>query len=664
MDQIKNLIQAHIFDNILIISRGCEANQLPMLNVCYTLKIMFKKIILTFFLLTVGLLFPKVASAQSEFTVDSNVTYKIQESGKTLVTHNFSLENNFSTLYATTYTLSLANIDVQNPLALDLNGKQIPLEVQKENDQTKIKLTFKDAVVGKGAKRQFTISYENGSFAVRTGEIWEISIPKLGDPESFRNYAVNLEIPDSFGLEAYISPAADSYNNSYGYKNYNFSKEKIIETGITAGFGEFQVFSFNLSYHLENPLTIPATTEVALPPDTAFQKVYFTKIQPAPLNVTLDKDGNWLAKYKLGPRERIDVVAAGSVQIFASFRKFPKPTAEILSDNLRETEYWQVNDPKIKALAAELKTPKAIYEYVVKTLQYDYSRVTPNAQRFGAVKALENPKNAICMEFTDLFVALARAAGIPAREINGYAYTENPQLQPLSLVADVLHAWPEYYDSEKGAWIPVDPTWGSTSGIDYFSKLDLRHFTFVVHGENAVKPYPPGSYKLGPNPQKDVFVSFGKLPEVKLSTPKIALVDKKIYPFRPSSYKIRVENPGPQALYSLYPTIYFGSKEKSRDFVEILPPFANYEFEIKVPFSLLGKDTPEKIKITVDGAQIEIPTNKTQVVINSLVTIFAAFILILLGILMWLKKITFTPITGKIRAVYEKIARKIAKTKS
>ena len=173
-------------------------------------------------------------------------------------------------------------------------------------------------------------------------------------------------------------------------------------------------------------------------------------------------------------------------------------------------------------MALELKTPEAIYDYVVKTLKYDYSRVRANVERLGALAALKSPNTAICMKFTDLFIALARASGIPAREINGYAYTENPQIQPLSLVADVLHAWPEYYDKEEKVWIPIDPTWGSTTGgVDFFNKLDLRHFTFVIHGKDSVKPYAAGSYKLGTNPQKDVFVSFGSLPEVRFSSIQI-----------------------------------------------------------------------------------------------------------------------------------------------
>ena len=143
-------------------------------------------------------------------------------------------------------------------------------------------------------------------------------------------------------------------------------------------------------------------------------------------------------------------------------------------------------NPIIIDEAKNLKTAKGIYDFVSTKLKYDYERVKPNVERLGAVNALNNPNSAICMEFTDLFIALARAAGIPAREVNGFAYTENPKIQPLSLVNDVLHAWPEYYDYEKGVWIPVDPTWASTTGgVDYFNKLDLRHFTFVMHGKSS-----------------------------------------------------------------------------------------------------------------------------------------------------------------------------------
>ncbi len=628
----------------------------------------FKSILFTLFLVF-ALFLPSVVSAENEFSVDASVTYKVQENGKSIVTHDIILENNFSTLYATNYTLSLENIDAGSVTATDDKGHALSVDTQKDGDKTTIKVNFTDSVVGRGAKRHFFITYENGNFAIRTGEVWEISIPRLADETSFRNYGITLDVPSSFGLEAYVSPRADSQTENNGHKIYSFKKEQIIQTGITAGFGAFQVFSFNLSYHLENPLTRDAETQIALPPDTAFQKVYLEKIEPKPTQIQIDKDGNWIATYKLKSRQRIDVVAMGSVQIFASYRSFPQPSQETLSTNLKETEFWQVNDPQIKSLGQDLKTPKAIYDYVSHNLKYDFARVQPNVQRMGAKAAINAPSQAICMEFTDLFIALARAAGIPAREVNGYAYTENPELQPLSLVADVLHSWPEYYDNNIKAWIPIDPTWGSTTGgQDFFNKLDLRHFAFVIHGTDSTKPYAPGSYKLGPNPQKDVFVSFGKLPETRISIPVLSVVGKHLIPFLDSTYSVKLENPGPVALYSLYPTIYFDNTIKRKDFIEVMPPYSSSKIEIKVPFSVLGHGTPDIVKIVALGSQIEIPSNKTQVVINSLLMLSALFLLIILGVLIRLKKITFSRFTAKIQGVkskiYERFGRKSNKDKT
>jgi hypothetical protein len=127
------------------------------------------------------------------------------------------------------------------------------------------------------------------------------------------------------------------------------------------------------------------------------------------------------------------------------------------------------------------------------------------------------------MEFTDLFIAIARAAGIPARESVGYAYTTNSRLRPLSLVADVLHAWPEYYDSEQKLWVPVDPTWANTTGgVNYFDKLDFNHIVFAHYGKSSDYPYPAGFYRKSGKTTKDVTVTFASSryiqPTSKLAT--------------------------------------------------------------------------------------------------------------------------------------------------
>ena len=619
---------------------------------------MLKKIFLFFILSFLLLVFPRHSLAAGEFATDVTVNYKIEKGGTTFVSHLISLENLFSDLYATSYSLVLDNIEPKN-ISVFEGSKALPFKLSKEGAKNSLTIDFPEALVGKGEKRIFTVLFEEAGFAARTGEVWEISIPRLSSDENFRSYNVSFSVPATFGTEAYISPKPKEVKTEEGRVIYFFEKEDVERTGVTAGFGAFQVFSFTLNYHLENPLSKSAKVDIALPPDTALQRVYYQVVNPKPENIYVDSDGNWLATFVLKSRERIDVEVKGIVQIFAAPRSFPGTREETLQENLKEREFWETSNPKIKELAEKLKTPAAIYDYVWQTLSYDYERVRPNVERFGAVKALENPTNAICMEFTDLFIALARSAGIPAIEINGYAYTENPEIQPLSLVADVLHAWPEYWDESKKAWIPIDPTWASTTGgVDFFSKLDLRHFTFVIHGKDPQKPYPPGSYKLGPNPQKDVFVSFGTLPEERVSHPEITVVTKRPVPFGPTRLDITIRNPGPVALYNLSPAVSFNGSNTKTEIIEVLLPYAHYEIESAVPYSFLGRSTPETVTVLVADSQVQVPTNKNQIILESAIVLLSLLLILVLVILIRFKKIQISKFRDKIRVLVGRITKK------
>ena len=337
----------------------------------------------------------------------------------------------------------------------------------------------------------------------------------------------------------------------------------------------------------------------------------------------------------------------------------------MLTENKKPSEYWQVDDSEIKALAEKLKTPGAIYDYVVTKLSYNYDRVKPNTPRLGAKAILANPKDAICMEFTDLFIAIARAAGIPAREINGFAYTENPKLQPLSLVADVLHAWPEYWDGQKGVWIPIDPTWGSTTGgVDFFNKLDLRHFTFVIHGKDPIKPYPPGSYKLGPNPQKDVYVSFGKLPETRLSSPEMTLVSKKFSLLFGEKLEVSVQNPGPTALYDLNITTLFDGVDKYKNQISILPPFDSYEIRTTIPASLFAVSSPKEIVFVAGERKLSVSGLRNQEVLYQTLGFLLILLFIAIFIFIRIKRDTIGKIIVNLIVKYVKKYTKPFKNQS
>ncbi len=468
----------------------------------------------SFLLILFGLIFTPHVHAEGEFGTSYNTTYDIDDKGATHVIQKITLENKTTQLYATQFTLTIGAVKISNPRAFDDKGT-LPLVNEFVGGNTQLKVTFNQKVVGQGKKLTWTLVYDSPETASRSGQIWEIGIPKLATVTDIDAYDVTLSVPRSFGQAVFITPQPKSIEDRQSLKKvYKFDRDQLKEKGVAASFGDKQIYTFNLKYNLQNTNLVPISTDIALPPDNAYQKVYLNKLDPKPVSIAEDKDGNWIATYQVAPRSKIMVDAEGFVETHH------QPVAETASElssteksaYLQPQKYWDVDNPRLKAKAAELKTPKAIYDFVVSYLSYNEKRLEGNSiERLGAQSAFDNPTNSVCMEFTDLFITLARSAGIPAREIDGYAYSANDRLKPLSLKSegDILHAWPEYFDDKLG-WVQVDPTWGSTSGgLDFFSKLDFNHITFVQKGYSSTSPFPAGSYKLAEKPNsKDVSVLF------------------------------------------------------------------------------------------------------------------------------------------------------------
>lgn len=482
---------------------------------------MLKKI-LVILLVIIGIywyLFPSLVSASGEFYIKQTVDYKFDFSGRSTIVMHISLTNNSAKYYASRYELELVG---ENPQNITGQGPAGPLKIVTTPiavDATRIAIDFNDAVTGTGKSLNFTIQYQ-GKPAVRNGQVWEINLPKLSNPVSVDEYTLNLIIPPSFGQPAYLSPPPISSENS----KYTFTKSQLIRTGVIAAFGNFQTFSFRIKYK------IGTTTQIALPADTAYQRIFFDSITPPPNSVTADSDGNWLANFNPG-----EITVTGQAHLLldplSSF--IDSPPEKYLSS----TAYWHADNPQIVALAKSLKTPKKIYDYVVENIEYDYeSAASRTAVRQGALAVLSSKKG-VCSEFTDLFIALSRAAGIPAREVNGYAYTTDLRLRTP------LHSWPQYWDPARRIWISVDPTWGrTTQGIDYFSKLDFNHLAFVTHGLSDSLP------NISPS---DIQVSYGSYREY-LNKPLITKWQSPllILPFIPSTFRLQITNPNSQAVYS------------------------------------------------------------------------------------------------------------------
>lgn len=538
----------------------------------------------------------QVAYAENEFTSSYNVVYAIKDTGTARVTQNIFITNTTSDYYVNEYSLTISSTKINNIYASDSEGP-LKIDVSKNNNGTEIKTTFNKKVAGLGKTLNFTLSYDSEDIASHNGNIWEVNIPKLAKTEGTISYVATLLVPSSFGNPTYIHP-------NPGSKALIFTKEQLEKTGITITFGEYQLLNYTLKYYLSNPKKNKIYIEIALPPETKYQQIWLEAISPQPNSVKIDEDGNWLARYNLNVNQSINIIATGS----AKLHMYP-----LGSDTLSEIDrqkylepkkYWEVNDPKISELAKNLQTPKAIYDYVVKTLSYDYKRVNSETERFGAVQALNKPTNAVCMEFTDLFIALSRAAGIPARELNGYAYTNNEKLRPLSLSTDILHAWPEYWDSEKNVWIPVDPTWeNTTSGVDYFNKLDFNHFVFAIKGMDSEYPFPAGSYKKSIN-DKDVLVTFTDKEPLKEDKSDIIFnIPDKVYAGFSFSGNIQIINNGKTLLTNK--KIYVTSDPLSLNKngianISKLAPLGTYEIPITIENTSFLLSKRNRIVVSMD----------------------------------------------------------------
>lgn len=590
----------------------------------------WKLLILIFVSISVVVIPTSLEASEEDFFIDINITYQISESGKTTVKNDITIENASTYSLAKSYSLELAGIEPLEPSAVE-GDKKLEIRESRIGGVSTLIVPLEEPVIGKGESRTFTISYIENSFAKQNGEIWDISIPRVISGDNFRNYAIKLIVPKSFGQEAYMLPKPSLREQTAEQLIYTFDEVALSSGNIVATFGRFQVFSFALNYYLENPENSDKIVEIALPPDMAFQRMYYHTVDPRPETVSRDEDGNWLAQYKLARGETIEVLANGVVQIYSSPRWIDATPDGRLDTLLSESQFWQVNDPVLQKEAEALSTPQDIYGYVIDKLSYDYSGLQSTAVRKGASQALANPDKALCMEFTDLFIALARASGIPAREVNGFAYTENLNLEPLSLVQDVLHAWPEYYDYRRKVWVPVDPTWGDTSGKDYFNHFDLRHFTFVIHGKDDTQPIAPGvsvnDYSLQ---HKAVRVEFGDLPQDVEPKVRIFTSINSFLPLFKRTLKVTVVNDGGFALYDTPVKSQDGEEVVYDGLIQNLLPYSKHEVFVPLSYGLFASKITSEVNLNVGENKLTIPTDKKTVLAYQLL-VFCLIVILSMG---------------------------------
>lgn len=538
------------------------------------------------------LFFPKESQAIAKFNTSYQIYYQVEETGNTHVTIVVNQKNNLSVVFATDYGLNLSQTKIDNVRVSD-EGTLVNPEISRGQSQTTISFPFAHKIVGKDKIHKFSLEYDTGDIAIKNGNTWQINIPRFETDENITEQTAILTVPKNFEKPAYIDPKPDLINGS----TYYFSSKILGNKPISAIFGKNQYYKAQITYNLDNPSSQNTLIDIAIPPLTAYQDIYIENLDPKPVEIKSDIDGNLLARYSLSPKETKIV----NLKMYFKLNFVPQNQInQNVGENTSTSKIWDKENliftsPEIK----NLTSPKSIYDFVANKLKYDFQKIArQKPERVSASTILANPQSAICTDYTDLFVTLARKAGIPARELEGLALSDNPGLRPVisSTSTDILHAWPEYFDPITLKWVQVDPTWGSTTkGIDYFTKLDFNHLVFAIHGQDPEYPIPAGGYKTSNQKTRDIQVE----PITEISFPKPQLQVRYSHRQNNKLVFIITNNSG----------VYFQGnvsiKETDVNFEQIetptIPPFSQIEVKAYLKNNFFLGKTNSKAIIDLNG---------------------------------------------------------------
>ncbi|MCA9382042.1 transglutaminase domain-containing protein [Candidatus Dojkabacteria bacterium] len=427
--------------------------------------------------------------------LDYELTYKALDQSSLELSYDINMSFNTKGSSVTAFILNVAETDVSN---LKVNSDRgVTASAKKVNDYTEITLKFPESKrLLAGQKTKITVSYETKEAIKTRGEVTDIIVTGFQKDDSINSLKVNISIPNSLGKLDYSSDSnIKEAQSSGGNRIYKF--DKVPESGVVLSFGEHQNYKFAFNYLIKNSSKIQnQIASITIPFENENQKLRFKNVQPSPYKSYEDSDGNYILQYLVKPEEDIDVKIEGFATLYAKDNSNTNQI-ELTEDEIamftKEQEYWVIDpatiddefENKVNNEPDTDKKAKLIYDYVLGKLTYSENQLSnKNRKRLGAEAVLKNPKIAICQEYSDLFVGLARYFKIPARSIAGYAYpTTGYELPP-----NTLHSWAEYYSEAKG-WIDVDPTWEDTSnGLDYFGSIGLNHFPIAIYASNSVEP--------------------------------------------------------------------------------------------------------------------------------------------------------------------------------
>jgi len=249
-----------------------------------------------------------------------------------------------------------------------------------------------------------------------------------------------------------------------------------------------------------------------MPYSTLLSSQYY----PEPDGVVIDEKGNRTGIYRfsqLKPGEERTIrlvyyyrVAGITYNVNPELIGPYLPVIRALAPYLNPSPGIECQDPLIINKATELtrgetnpyEKARIIFNFINTHMRYA-AKEGDSANR-GALAALKTGVG-VCEDYSDLFAALLRAAGIPCRTVTGWMGKVDTQVTVMDKTGVISpgHIWVEYYLPNYG-WIGADPTYTylnkGVSQVDYRRLTGLPELRYVEYSESE-EPLASYSYYGG-----------------------------------------------------------------------------------------------------------------------------------------------------------------------
>ena len=303
---------------------------------------------------------------------------------------------------------------------------------------------------------------------------------KIGDKRDFHTFSLDLLKPIKIELEV-IGEETLTYQSAEKQVSVlrqtmdmmgGITAKQWLDSGGTAYRTEVPLMGFSMVITKTDRETALGNTE---PVDVVLKtRILPTGKPPTPAAAQLEAEvkllaGNIAEAIMSNPRQQLEVQTAQSGKLSIQVPRVDAeaclnlPIQSVESEFLGASAYIQATHPDIQVKAQDiLAGERNAWRASEKLCRWVHEAITDKKMSggFGSSLTVLESLTGDCTEHTVLFIALARAAGIPARICAGIVFVKD---------AFYYHFWPEVY---VGKWVQMDPTLGQVIADATHIQLD------------------------------------------------------------------------------------------------------------------------------------------------------------------------------------------------